>query len=584
MHSTPLPSPRPWKRPKLANELPSPVTSGQAIKDRPASNSSIGNNTASSPLGSDLHSEVKPFAFETLPKLSSPTNEDVDIQAATQSVPPLHYPVFKFVPSKDAKGMKDEAAHLIKMFDHQVTPEASLPPNSQSLVPFTAALSDDSDFGEGYDYDTDEEEEFQENKITLSQTELLRAMAIRLNQGQPVDLVSLRVEVSPAAAKELKMYLWMNGPHRFMSKYVYSGLRQHTLGEILAALSFPLPENLVKRSKSEELIELVRLAVQYTIMPRTRLPGSLTMDSLVNIIQNAHNIIVLTGAGISTSLGIPDFRSKSGLYNKLAYLGLSDPQEVFDLNIFRSDPSIFYSIAKEILPVNTKFSPTHAFIKLLQDKGKLLRNYTQNIDNLESHAGINRDKLVQCHGSFAFATCQTCGYKTEGTNLFDDIRQKRISRCPICTRSSEKKKIPVKKGNDSDEDEEDAQSSDPVWGVMKPDITFFGEALPQTFEHTLIGGDADICDLLICIGTSLKVSPVSETVRIIPPNIPQIYISKELAPHCEFDLTFKGPCDDVVEHLCRALGWKLEHPMMKNEPYAGTITFNEEMATYEFNE
>lgn len=570
-------SPRPWKRPRLASDLPAVISPSKTVKDPSAVKS------VPAPIPSGQNGGVKPFAFDASPTVAAGKDSDGDLSAP--QIPSLSYPVFNYVPPKEKKSLEEEAARIVKLFDHQVLPDSPIAPNSQSLVPFTAALSDDSDFGEGYEYETDEEEEFQESIITLSQTELLSAMAMRLNQGRPADLVSLRVEVSQAVAKELKMYLWMNGPHRFMSKYVYSGLREHALGEILAALSFPLPEKLVKRSKSEELIELVRLAVQYTIMPRTRLPTSLTVDNLTDIIHKANNIIVLTGAGISTSLGIPDFRSKSGLYNKLAYLGLSDPQEVFDLSIFRSDPSIFYSIAKEILPVSTKFSPTHAFIKLLQDKGKLLRNYTQNIDNLEQHAGIKREKLVQCHGSFAFATCQTCGYKAEGTTLFDDIRMKRIARCPVCAKSKEKKVPSTKRKSDSDDDDDDdIENIDPVWGVMKPDITFFGEALPQTFEHTLIGGDADVCDLLICIGTSLKVSPVSETVRIIPPNIPQIYISKELAPHCEFDLTFKGPCDDVVEYLCDKLHWKLDHPMMKNRPYSGSITYDEEMATYEFSD
>lgn len=505
----------------------------------------------------------------------------------------VNYPVVEFFPPNEENDTKDETARLIKLFDHQITPEVDPPPNSQSLVPFTAALTDDSDFGEGSDFDSDEEEDefFSDSpRINLSQTELLRAMAVRLNQGKPVDLVSLRVEVSPAAAKELKMYLWMNGPFRFLQKYVYSGLREHTLGEILAALSFPLPENLVTRSKTEELIELVRLAVQYTVMPRKRLPQSMSLDSLATVIKNARNIIVLTGAGISTSLGIPDFRSKSGLYNKLSYLGLSDPQEVFDLRLFRSDPSIFYSVAKEILPVTTNYSPTHAFIKLLQEKGKLLRNYTQNIDNLEYFAGIKAEKLVQCHGSFATATCQTCGYQTKGENLFDDIRNSKIAKCPKChpkgQSNGQKRKQAYASRDDSDDESDFGRGNarnNPVFGVMKPDITFFGEALPDKFENTLIGGDADRCDLLLCIGTSLKVSPVSETVRIIPPSVPQVYISKTPINHNEFDLTLLGPCDDVIEYLCRAVGWKLVHPMMKNKPYEGTVTHLKESATYEFS-
>ena len=142
---------------------------------------------------------------------------------------------------------------------------------------------------------------------------------------------------------------------------------------------------------------------------------------------------MLTDMQISTSLGIPDFRSKgTGLYSKLEYLGLSDPQEVFDIDLFREDPSIFYSVAKDILPSTNRYSPTHAFIRLLQEKGKLLTNFTQNIDNLERHAGILPEKLIQCHGSFATASCVECKYKVKGEEIQKDLKAGRVARCERC--------------------------------------------------------------------------------------------------------------------------------------------------------
>src|SRR6266487_218961 len=140
-----------------------------------------------------------------------------------------------------------------------------------------------------------------------------------------------------------------------------------------------------------------------------------------------------TGHQISTSLGIPDFRSKdTGLYSKLEYLGLTDPQEVFDINLFREDPNIFYSIAKDIFPTEKRFSPTHAFIRLLQDKGKLLTNFTQNIDNVEANAGILPEKLIQCHGSFATATCMKCTHKVLGDQIIYHVRKGEIPECEAC--------------------------------------------------------------------------------------------------------------------------------------------------------
>jgi NAD-dependent histone deacetylase SIR2 len=273
---------------------------------------------------------------------------------------------------------------------------------------------------------------------------------------------------------------------------------------------------------------------------------------------------VLTGAGISTSLGIPDFRSKeTGLYSKLAHLGLSDPQEVFDIEIFREDPSIFYSIARDILPDSNRFSPTHAFIALLQEKGKLLTNFSQNIDNLEAAAGIRPDKLVQCHGSFATASCVKCRHQVPGDTIREDLQAARVAHCPRCidnlahlaaqrkppTKKKKKRKrasrdhshstskdrrrpslsslSPPTSPSCSPDDDDDDNIPSP--GIMKPDITFFGEDLPATFHERLVQHDRALVDLVIVIGTSLKVAPVSEVVGFLPKDVPQVYISRTVS-------------------------------------------------------
>ena len=314
-----------------------------------------------------------------------------------------------------------------------------------------------------------------------------------------------------------------------------------------------------------------------------------TVDDAVALLHKCNNIIVLTGAGISTSLGIPDFRSKgTGLYSKLEHLGLNDPQEVFDITVFRQDPSIFYSVARDILPNHDRFTPTHAFIKLLQDKGKLLTNYSQNIDNLEAKAGISRDKLVQCHGSFATATCTKCGRKVPGESIFAQIKAGDIPRCTATPNSGGRKRKLQRDGTekkprrrpgdyDSNSDSEfDARSissaaggssgsNNVCNGVMKPDITFFGEPLPDEFGRRLTEHDRDRVDLVIVIGTSLKVAPVSEVVPYLPPHIPQIYISRTPVSHVNFDIDLLGDCDVVVAELCRRAGWELKHEMIPDD-------------------
>ena len=123
-------------------------------------------------------------------------------------------------------------------------------------------------------------------------------------------------------------------------------------------------------------------------------------------------IVVLTGAGVSTASGIPDFRSpETGLYANLARLNLPYPEAVFTLDYFKDNPLPFYTLAKELYP--GKYYPTvsHAFIALLHQKGMLEMLFTQNIDCLDRRAGVPDDKIVEAHGSFATQRCIEC--KTE---------------------------------------------------------------------------------------------------------------------------------------------------------------------------
>ena len=105
-------------------------------------------------------------------------------------------------------------------------------------------------------------------------------------------------------------------------------------------------------------------------------------------------ILVLTGAGVSVSAGIPDFRTPgTGLYDNLAQYNLPFPEAVFDLGFYARNPRPFCQLAQELWP-GLKFLPTltHSFLTLLHQKGLLLRCYTQNIDGLE-HLGEFVDKI-----------------------------------------------------------------------------------------------------------------------------------------------------------------------------------------------
>jgi len=129
-----------------------------------------------------------------------------------------------------------------------------------------------------------------------------------------------------------------------------------------------------------------------------------------------------------------------------------------------------------------------------------------------------------------------------GEEIFEDVRNKTVAHCKQCTlrlqqpQPGKKRKLPLtwpsktgkkRKSSDSSEDEDD---DIPQPGVMKPDITFFGEALPTRFFDHFGGRDQDAVDLIIVIGTSLMVAPVSEIPLHVPPACPQIFISREVSP------------------------------------------------------
>ncbi|EIN09435.1 SIR2-domain-containing protein [Punctularia strigosozonata HHB-11173 SS5] len=317
-----------------------------------------------------------------------------------------------------------------------------------------------------------------------------------------------------------------------------------------------------KRPKT--LLFFLKVALSRQLSRRDKLPAYNTVDDAVNLLRNSKRIIILTGAGISVSCGIPDFRSENGLYAMLKQRGeydLDDPQQI------------------QIYPSNFTPSPCHHFIKFIEDRGQLLRNYTQNIDTLETLAGVKN--VLQCHGSFASASCIECRTRVPGKDIEDDILRQRIPLCKVCQanaaqaraavaaakKQEQSKKKRRKSGNpwDGDHSEDEDEKGIPKVGVMKPDITFFGEKLDDRFDRCL-EMDREKVDLLIVIGTSLKVAPVADMILHIPHSVPQILINKTPVKHINPDIVLLGNADDVVVHLCERLGWEL--PRAKTRPEA----------------
>ncbi|OUM61415.1 hypothetical protein PIROE2DRAFT_12567 [Piromyces sp. E2] len=282
--------------------------------------------------------------------------------------------------------------------------------------------------------------------------------------------------------------------------------------------------------------------------PELNIVKDSSIDSLVELLQKKKfkNIIVMTGAGVSTAVGIPDFRSpETGIYSNLGKFDLPHPEDMFDIDYFLYNPQPFYTVMKDLLPKKVKPSKTHYFIRLLADKGLLLRHYTQNIDTLERVAGVPEELLVESHGSFHTAHCvgikDKPGCRKEYSREF--IREKVVAQevpyCPECG------------------------------GLVKPDIVFFGEELPQRFFDCYFE-DFQKCDLLLVFGTSLKVQPFCNLIDFAKIDTPRCLINNRLAgvtghPRKGFDFSgtfqkyrrdvfYKGNCDDGAEILAKSMG------------------------------
>ena len=276
--------------------------------------------------------------------------------------------------------------------------------------------------------------------------------------------------------------------------------------------------------------------------------SSLDIDGVARYIEDgkAKNIITMAGAGISTSAGIPDFRIPgTGLYDNLQKYNLPYPTAVFDIRYFEETPKPFYTLAKELYPGSFDPTPSHYFVKMLEEKGLLLRHFTQNIDTLERVAGISDEKIVEAHGAFHTGHCIRCRKEYSQDWIKDLIFKDEIPTCLLAD----------------------------CGGFVKPDIVFFGEGLPEKFVKCT-ESDFKNCDLLIIMGTSLTVQPFASLINEVGMNVPRVLINMEKvgivsdpniigdtgmmfdSPKNFRDVAILGPCDDGCLSLADKLGWK----------------------------
>ena len=200
------------------------------------------------------------------------------------------------------------------------------------------------------------------------------------------------------------------------------------------------------------------------------------MKELIEAIRGAKCVGCLTGAGVSTLCGMPDFRGPQGLYKQ------PNAERIFDIDWFDRDPSVYYNGCAELVYGLDKFQPgpVHLALKHLEDKGKLAGIATQNIDMLHQKAGS--PNVYEVHGSPILHHCRRCGDEKTFEEIMAMLKGGGIPKCTC-------------------------------GGAYKPDITFFGESLPE--EAFRSAQELAIrSDVFLVLGTSLKVFPAAGLPRL----------------------------------------------------------------------
>ena len=221
-----------------------------------------------------------------------------------------------------------------------------------------------------------------------------------------------------------------------------------------------------------------------------------TMERLVAAVRGASRVGCLTGAGVSTLCGIPDFRGPQGLYRQ------PDAERIFDIDWFDRDPSVYYRGCADLVYGLGRFQPgpVHLALKHLEDFGVLKGIATQNIDMLHQKAGSSH--VYEVHGSPIRHHCRRCG---DGKS-FDEILR---MLADLKARSPDDPSAQVPRCA--------------CGGAYKPDITFFGEALPEAAFASAQKLAAQ-SDVFLVLGTSLTVFPAASLPRIALQAGAQVFI------------------------------------------------------------
>ena len=241
------------------------------------------------------------------------------------------------------------------------------------------------------------------------------------------------------------------------------------------------------------------------------------MERIIEALKGAKHVGCLTGAGVSTLCGIPDFRGPQGLYKQ------KDAERIFDIDWFDRDPSIYYNGCAELVYGLDKFQPgvVHKALKHLEDLGLLKGIATQNIDMLHQKAGSSN--VHEVHGSPILHHCRRCGDEKTFEEMMTLLRPFFSSPFPHPSSLLPRCKC---------------------GSFYKPDITFFGESLPEE-AFSSAQSLAIRSDVFLVLGTSLTVFPAAGLPRLTLQAGGKVFIVN--AQPTPLDEYAAGVCRDLAE-------------------------------------
>ena len=246
-----------------------------------------------------------------------------------------------------------------------------------------------------------------------------------------------------------------------------------------------------------------------------------SVDAVRRWLDEARRVVVLTGAGISTDSGIPDFRGPQGVWTKNP-----KAEKLSDIRYYMADPEVrklAWQSRLEHTAWNAKPNPGHLALVELEKRGKLHALITQNIDELHQMAGNSPDRILEVHGTMRKVVCMGCGMTAPMQKALDRVRA----------------------------GEEDPPCRD-CGGILKSATVSFGQALvPEVIDGAMRA--AAQADLFLSIGTSLQVYPIAGVVPLARGAGAKIVIlNAEPTPFDEIaDAVFRDSISKVLPELLR---------------------------------